>query len=152
MYVLIVPKLFIQVRFGVHSGLIFSFGDMKVNSLLDAVLSHAGVTPGRQYSSLQLLQQAGFAGDATTAVFLMQVLIDDGYLRSVTHSKTDNIVTITPRGWRHIAAGGYVQKEGVDTHKLELEQIKLKSEVRNLRVGFWLSIGAFIISMIALIK
>jgi len=102
--------------------------------------------------STTLLNSVGFDGDFSLGLFFIEILIDDGYVKTHFNQFTQYpVLTISPKGFRFIATGGYAKHMSSSLADLEKEQTKLHLEIKTLKYGFWISFASLIISIAAIV-
>jgi len=126
-----------------------------ISSLLDALLKTAADKYlGSHIPCSTLLSQSGFTGEKKLGLFLINILIADGYLlkHDISHShSSEPIVTISPQGFRFIYTGGYQQHIPENIEQIKQEQEKLKWELKSLKQHRWVSIVSLVFAATALV-
>lgn len=98
-----------------------------------------------------LLNEAGFADDRKLGFFIIEILIDDGFLKPNLEAYTSTpLLSITPKGFRFIAMGGYKAQSESHTADLRKQQEKMRLELVDLKWGFRISIASLLVSLAAL--
>ena len=124
-----------------------------IPKFLDALLYTASKESllGDTLISIKLIEQANCPVTRQEGLFLIDMLLEDGHLKHVIEGYSSvPVVTISAKGVRFIATGGYVGHYSNENEAIKKEQVRLNYEINHLKWANWLSIAAVIISVIAL--
>lgn len=101
--------------------------------------------------SPKLLQQSGCPVTMEEGLFLIDMLLEDGYLKHVIEGYSSvPVVTLTSKGVRFIAMGGYVGHYSNENEAIKKEQVRLNYEIKHLKWANFFSALALVVSAIAL--
>lgn len=101
--------------------------------------------------SSHLLKEIGHEPITYQSLFLIEVLIADGYvIKHVVPNQTP-IISIAPAGYRFFNSGGYANFYKTNITDLEQNQTKMKLEIRDLKWGFWIGLVSLLLSIIAIV-
>lgn len=100
--------------------------------------------------SSDLLLESNLIPNSVESKFMIQVLISDAYVLIKEEAGKQNMITISPLGYRFFHSGGYFVNSKTELYNLTQEAKKEKLEITNLKYGFIMSIAALLTSIIAL--
>ena len=101
--------------------------------------------------SSQLLKEIGHDTITYKSLFLIDILIADGYATKHDLPNQTPIISISPTGYRFVNAGGYAHFYKNNLADIQQNQIKMKLEIRDLQWGFWISLLSLLLSIVAIV-
>lgn len=101
--------------------------------------------------SSQLLREIGYETITYKSLFLIDIIIADGYATKHDLPNQTPVISISPLGFRFFNAGGYANYHKNNLEDLTQNQTKMKLEIRDLQWGFWIGLASLLLSIIAII-
>jgi len=121
-------------------------------SYLDKLLEEAAKHIGQALPCEELLRGIGYDGEVYFGYFMIDILLDDGYLRHAIEGYSMHpVVSISPKGFVFIATGGYAAQNISEARQLKDEQTKMQLELIDLKWGLRISIASLLFSILAML-